>query len=76
MLHGFCWYTMLCIALNRIASGGGSNLITEEELAVLTQEQKEERIRGSKWVFVSEHCSLLALWSMKACMLILYASLT
>lgn len=76
MLNGFFWYTMLCISLNRIASGGGSNLITDEELALLTQEEKEDRIAGSKWVFVSEHCILLAIWSMKVCMLILYTGIT
>ena len=76
MANGFFWYTLLCVSLNKIASGGGSNLITPEELAVLTQEQKEERIMGSKWVFVSEHCIILAIWSMKVCMLILYSGIT
>jgi hypothetical protein len=64
------------VALNQIAAGGGSNLITDEELAALTPEGLADRIKGSKWVFVSEHSMMLTVWSMKACMLILYASLT
>ncbi|OAQ67598.1 hypothetical protein VFPPC_13550 [Pochonia chlamydosporia 170] len=76
MLNGLIWYTLLCVSLNKIASGGGSNLISDEELAALTPETKEERVIGSKWVFVSEHSMMLAIWSMKACMLILYAGLT
>jgi hypothetical protein len=76
MFNGLIWYTLLCVALNQIAAGGGSNLITDEELAALTPEGLADRIKGSKWVFVSEHSMMLTVWSMKACMLILYASLT
>lgn len=76
MLNGLAWYTLLCVSLNKIASGGGSNLMSPEELAELTPEIKAERVIGSKWVFVSEHSMMLTVWSMKACMLILYAGLT
>ncbi|KAH9208107.1 hypothetical protein DL95DRAFT_395574 [Leptodontidium sp. 2 PMI_412] len=76
MFNGIIWYTLMCVAFNKVMSGGGSNYMTEEETAALTPESITDRIRGSKWVFVTEHSMLLAIWSMKACMLHLYASIT
>ncbi|KAF7117116.1 hypothetical protein CNMCM5793_005800 [Aspergillus hiratsukae] len=76
MLFAVVWYTLLCVALNQVASGGGSNLMTEEDIANLTPATYAERVRGSKWVFVSEHSFLLAIWAMKACMLVIYARIT
>jgi hypothetical protein len=76
MINGLVWYTILCVSFNQIASGGGSNLLAPGELGTLTPENIEERIRGSKWVLVSEHAMVLTVWSMKACMLMLYASIT
>src|SRR5213079_2187459 len=26
------WYTLLCVSLNKVANGGGSNLMTEEDI--------------------------------------------
>lgn len=76
MLNGVIWYTILCVAFNSIASGGGSNLMTEEEVEQLTPEIFAERTAGSKWVFVSEHSMILAIWSTKVCMLVLYTNIT
>jgi hypothetical protein len=76
MINGLVWYTLLCVALNQIAHGGGSNLMSADDIAALTPESTKERIRGSKWVFVSEHSMLLTIWSMKACMIMLYTKLT
>lgn len=50
--------------------------MTPEEEAALTPAIIADRIRGSKWVFVSEHAMLLTIWSMKAAMLILYVRIT
>jgi hypothetical protein len=72
---GFCWYTILVVAFNQLLIGPGSNLMTSEEEAALTPEIKAGRIRGSKWVFVTEHAELLTIWSMKAAMLVLYAKI-
>jgi hypothetical protein len=72
---GFVWYTILVIAFNQMLEGPGSNLMTPEEEAALTPTIKDGRIRGSKWVFVSEHAELLTIWSMKAAMLVLYAKI-
>ncbi|KAI9847702.1 MAG: hypothetical protein M1837_001950 [Sclerophora amabilis] len=76
MFFGLVWYTLLVVSLNRVASGGGSNLLTEEEIAILTPETTEARVVGSKWVLVSEEAMLGAIWSMKTCMLIIYARVT
>lgn len=53
MINCTVWYTLLCVAFNQIASGGGSNLMTQEEIDALTPKIVEDRIRGSKWVFAS-----------------------
>ncbi|KAJ5382282.1 hypothetical protein N7517_000193 [Penicillium concentricum] len=76
MLFAVLWYTILCVALNQVASGGGSNLMTEEDKLSLTDKSIDERVRGSKWVFVSEHSFILCVWSLKACMLVIYARIT
>lgn len=76
MLFAVVWYTILCVALNEVASGGGSNLMTPEDEANLTPSSYAERVRGSKWVFVSEHAFILCVWSCKSCMLVIYARLT
>ncbi|KAL5359071.1 hypothetical protein BJX96DRAFT_147722 [Aspergillus floccosus] len=76
MLFAVVWYTLLCVALNQVASGGGSNLMDENDIRNLTPAIKAERVKGSKWVFVSEHSFVLAIWAMKACMLVIYARIT
>ncbi|PLB48235.1 hypothetical protein P170DRAFT_437902 [Aspergillus steynii IBT 23096] len=76
MVFAVVWYTILCVALNEVASGGGSNLMDEKDIEDLTPGIKAERERGSKWVFVSEHAFVLAIWAMKACMLVIYARIT
>lgn len=76
MAFATVWYTMLCVALNEVVSGGGSNLMDEYDIQHLTPEIKAERVAGSKWVFVSEHSFLLVSWTLKSCMLVLYARIT
>jgi hypothetical protein len=48
------FYTGLIACLNIIASGGGSNLFPPEQFATMSQEEIDERIKGSKIVIVSE----------------------
>lgn len=50
--------------------------MTDEDIANLTPSIYAERVRGSKWVFVSEHAFILTVWSCKSCMLVIYARLT
>jgi hypothetical protein len=76
MLFAVVWYTLLCVALNQVASGGGSNLMTSEDINNMTDKTYAERVSGSKWVFVSEHSFILCVWALKACMLVIYARIT
>lgn len=76
MVFATLWYIILCVALNEVASGGGSNLMTPGDKLNITPIIRAERERGSKWVFVSEHSFVLAIWAMKACMLVIYARIT
>lgn len=50
--------------------------MTPEDIRNMTPAIHDEREKGSKWVFVSEHSFVLAIWSMKACMLVIYARIT
>jgi len=50
--------------------------MTPEEIATMTPKIHADRVTGSKWVFVSEHSMVLTIWSLKACMLIIYARIT
>lgn len=76
MVFALVWYTLLCVALNQVVTGGGSNLMDENDIRNLTPSIKAEREKGSKWVFVSEHSFLLTIWALKACMLVIYTRLT
>lgn len=51
------FYTGLIVCLNVIAQGGGSNLFPPEQFSTFTQQDIEERIKGSKIVIVSEQVS-------------------
>ncbi|KAL1657316.1 hypothetical protein SLS61_000362 [Didymella pomorum] len=70
------FYTGLVVCLNIIAQGGGSNLFPPEQFSTFTQEEIQERIKGSKIVVVSEQCMLNVIWTLKACMLLMFARMT
>lgn len=55
------FYTGLVVCLNIIAQGGGSNLFPPEQFSTFTQEEIQERIKGSKIVVVSEQVSSVTL---------------
>jgi hypothetical protein len=48
------FYTGLIVCLNIIATGSGSNLFPPEQFDTFTQEEIDERVKGSKIVVVSE----------------------
>ncbi|KAK2846330.1 hypothetical protein FQN49_005835 [Arthroderma sp. PD_2] len=72
MVTGGVWYTLLCVSLNQVVAVGGSNLMDQADIDSLTPYIKDQRIKGSKWVFVSEHAFVMTIWTLKACMIILY----
>jgi len=67
------FYTGLIVCLNTIATGGGSNLFPPELFSTFAQAEIDERIKGSKIVVVSEQFMLNVIWSLKACMLFMFA---
>ncbi|KAI0997986.1 hypothetical protein K3495_g10202 [Podosphaera aphanis] len=69
-------YTTLVVCLNVIAGGGGSNLYPPGDFDTFTPEQIQDRIQGSKIVIVSEQAMLNVIYTIKACMLIMYSRLT
>lgn len=50
--------------------------MTEEDIRNLTPETHAERVRGSKWVYVSEHFMILTIWTLKTVMLLIYGRIT
>lgn len=62
--------------VNVIADGGGSNLFPPGLEATFTQKDIEERIYGSKIVVISEQAMLNVIYTIKACMLLMYTRLT
>lgn len=64
------------MCLNIIADGGGSNLYPPELEAHFTPKEIQDRIYGSKIVVVSEQAMLNVIYTIKACMLLMYARIT
>lgn len=59
-----------------IISHTGSNLINPADHVVLTVENVKKRVLGSKWVVTVEQMQILTIWTMKACLLIMYNRIT
>jgi hypothetical protein len=59
-----------------IVSHTNSNLIDPNDHAELTPEGIKERVFGSKLVLVVEQMQCLVMWTIKACLLILYSRFT
>ncbi|KAF2404002.1 hypothetical protein EJ06DRAFT_505487 [Trichodelitschia bisporula] len=76
MLLAAAWYTTLIVCLNVIAAGGGSNLAPPGRLQGISEEEIRERVWGSKIVVVSEQAMLNTIYTLKACLLLMYARLT
>lgn len=76
MIFAGCWYIVLCVGLNETVRGEGTNFMSEEEAASLTPETTRLRVIGAKWVFITEQAIMACIWSLKGCMLLVYARLT
>ena len=59
-----------------IVSHTSSNLIDPNDHTELTPDNIKDRVFGSKMVLVVEQMQLLTIWTMKACLLIMYNRLT
>ncbi|KAE8372221.1 hypothetical protein BDV26DRAFT_274556 [Aspergillus bertholletiae] len=68
-------FTGVVVCANETAQHG-SNYIPLEKALALTEEEHEDAIYGSKMTFILEHFTLVSLWLVKACLLIIYNRLT
>jgi hypothetical protein len=76
MFAAFFCYAALVTCLNKITTGGGSNLFPPEDFVLFSEEEIQERIKGSKIVIISEQAMLNTIYLVKTCMLIMYTRLT
>lgn len=53
-----------------------TNLVRPGDEVGMSDEELKQRELGSKLVLVTEHLTLIVLWCVKACMLIMYSRLT
>ncbi|KAG8163990.1 hypothetical protein KVR01_005908 [Diaporthe batatas] len=74
--HSKVLYTALIVCLNMISDGGGSNLYPPGLEKSFTAKDIQDRIYGSKVVVVSEQVMLNLIYTIKACMLVMYTRLT
>ncbi|PWY92854.1 hypothetical protein BO70DRAFT_20403 [Aspergillus heteromorphus CBS 117.55] len=70
------FYTAFAVTNIKIIEGGGSNLYPPYEFDTFTAADIRSRIKGSKIEFASENCQLCTIYSLKACMLMVYFRLT
>lgn len=63
------------MSINEVAKNG-SNYMPAEVAASLTDEGRQKAIYGSIMTFVLEIFTLTGLWTVKACLLLLYSRLT
>ena len=65
----------MIVSTNQVANNG-SNYLPPGAAELLTPEEVDSAIYGSKMSMVLEELNLFTLWQVKACMLILYSRLT
>lgn len=67
--------TVLVAAMN-VVSRTNSNLIDPNQPITLTPDVISERVLGSKMVLLVEQMQIVTIWTVKACLLIMYGRLT
>ncbi|KAG8631461.1 hypothetical protein KVT40_000601 [Elsinoe batatas] len=77
MLTAIVWYVMTVIGLNGLAQSAGTALaVPGEDVFALSEEVVEARKYGAEITFMAEQGMLNVIWTLKACMLIMYSRLT
>ncbi|KAF8858590.1 hypothetical protein BDZ45DRAFT_704668 [Acephala macrosclerotiorum] len=76
MVLAAAWYTTMCVTNIAIIQGGGSSLYLPGQFETFTAADIADRIKGSKIEFASEMCMLNTMYTLKACMLLIYFQLT
>lgn len=75
MVFALVNFTGVVVSINEVAKNG-SNYMSPEDAAALTPEGVDRAVYGSIMTFVLEIFTLTATWTVKACLLMLYARLT
>lgn len=75
MVFALVNFTGVVVSINEVAKNG-SNYMPPEEALALTPEGVHKAVYGSTMTFVLEIFTITATWTVKACLLILYARLT
>ncbi|KAL8281642.1 hypothetical protein RB600_005188 [Gaeumannomyces tritici] len=76
MVLAGAFYTTLVVTLNLTCQNGGSNLYPPWTPQNFTDQQIKDRIFGPKLVLVSEQSMLNVIYTIRACMLVMYRRLT
>ncbi|CAG9951492.1 unnamed protein product [Clonostachys rosea f. rosea IK726] len=66
--------TVVVVSINEVAKKG-SNYLSPKDAVVLTPDGIQKAVYGSKMTFVLEICTITCIWTVKACLLILYSRL-
>ncbi|KAM4061136.1 decarboxylase [Hirsutella rhossiliensis] len=75
MIFALINFTGVVVTINEVAKNG-SNYMPPKAAAVLSPAEVQRAVYGSIMTFVLEIFTLTAIWTVKACLLILYARLT
>jgi hypothetical protein len=75
MLFAAANFTGVMVSVNAVAVNG-SNFMDPEVAAALSPEEKQNAVYGSIMTLVLEICTLVCIWTVKACLLILYYRLS
>ncbi|OAQ60485.1 decarboxylase [Pochonia chlamydosporia 170] len=75
MVFALVNFTGVVVSINEVAKNG-SNYMSAEAAAALTPEGVDRAVYGSIMTFVLEIFTITGTWTIKACLLILYARLT
>ncbi|OKL58271.1 hypothetical protein UA08_06854 [Talaromyces atroroseus] len=76
MVLAIAWYTALVVTNIKLAEGGGGALYPPDEFATFTDGDIASRSQFAKVEFASEQCMCNTIWTLKACMLIIYYRMT
>ncbi|KAF2152129.1 hypothetical protein K461DRAFT_294968 [Myriangium duriaei CBS 260.36] len=77
MITAAAWYTVLAVNLNFLAQSAGTALpIPGEDLNKLSDNEVAARTHGAKITFIAEQAMLNTIWTLKACLLLMYSRLT
>lgn len=76
MIFGICTYTTLVVCMNIVANKSSNLIPPGVSVETMSQEEIDDRVLGSKLVFVVELMQCFNIWTLKTTLLILYYRVT